>query len=118
MNPKQRFGGNDHDRQNNYTSEDAEKSKAVAGLSYFLFFLPLISCPESGYAKFHANQTLILRIASIAGCVILSIIFVIGWILLPIYAVGASILGIMGLVNGFGRRAMRLLLIGKFDIIK
>lgn len=101
-----------------YTPEDIEKNKTMAGLSYLLFFLPLITCPESGYAKFHANQSLLLLIVGIAGNVILGIIPVIGWMLMPIFGIGVLILAIMGLVNGFGGRAKRLPLIGKFDILK
>lgn len=101
-----------------YTSEDIEKNKTMAGLSYLLFFLPLITCPESGYAKFHANQSLLLLIVGIAGNVILGIIPVIGWMLMPIFGIGVLILGIMGLVNGFGGKAKRLPLIGRFDILK
>lgn len=52
-------------QENTYTPEDIEKNKTIAGLSYFLFFLPLIACPESGYAKFHANQSLILLITGV-----------------------------------------------------
>lgn len=104
--------------QNTYAPEDIEKNKTMAGLSYLLFFLPLITCPESGYAKFHANQSLILLIVGIAGNVILGIIPVIGWMLMPFFGVGVLILGIMGLVNGFGGKAKRLPLIGKFDILK
>lgn len=101
-----------------YTPEDIEKNKTMAGLAYLLFFLPLITCPESGYAKFHANQSLLLLIVGIAGNVILGIIPVIGWMLMPVFGIGVLILGIMGLVNGFGGKAKRLPLIGKFDILR
>lgn len=90
----------------------------MAGLAYLLFFLPLIACPESRYAKFHANQALLLLITGIVGNVILGIIPVIGWMLMPIFGIGVLILGIMGLVNGFGGKAKQLPLIGKFTIIK
>jgi uncharacterized membrane protein len=50
--------------------------------------------------------------------VILGIIPVIGWMLMPIFGIGVLILGIMGLVNGFGGKAKQLPLIGKFTIIK
>lgn len=80
--------------------------------------MPLIVCPESKYAKFHANQSLILLIIAIAGNVILGIIPIIGWILMPIYGIGVMILGIMGLINGFGGKVKRLPLIGKFTILK
>ena len=89
-----------------------------SGLAYLLFFLPLIACPESGYAKFHANQALLLWITGIAGTVILGIIPIIGWILMPVFGICVLILGVMGLVNGFGGKAKRLPLIGRFDIIK
>lgn len=105
-------------QDNIYTPEDIEKNKTMAGLSYLLFFLPLITCPESRYAKFHANQALLLLILGIAGNVVLSIIPVIGWMLLPVFGMGVLVLGIIGLVNSFGGKAKRLPLIGKFDILK
>lgn len=105
-------------QEDTYTAEDIEKGKTMAGLSYLLFFLPLVVCPESRYAKFHANQALLLLITGIAGNVILGIIPVIGWMLMPIFGLGVLALGIMGLINGFGGKANRLPLIGKFTIIK
>ncbi len=105
-------------QENAYIPEDVEKNKTIAGLSYLLFFLPLIVCPESRYAKFHANQALLLLITGIAGSVILGIIPIIGWMLMPIFGIGILILGIMGLVNGFGGKAKQLPLIGKFNILK
>jgi uncharacterized membrane protein len=105
-------------QENAYTSEDIEKNKTIAGLSYFLFFLPLIVCPESRYAKFHANQSLLLLITGVAGNVILGIIPVNGWMLMPIFGIGILILGVMGLINGFGGKAKPLPLIGKFNILK
>lgn len=105
-------------QDNIHTPEDIEKNKTMAGLSYLLFFLPLIACPESKYARFHANQALLLLIAGVVGNVILGIIPVIGWILLPLFGIGVLILGIIGLINGFGGKSKRLPLIGKFDILK
>lgn len=105
-------------QEDGYTSEDIEKGKTMAGLSYLLFFLPLIVCPDSKYGRFHANQSLLLLITGIAGNVILGIIPVIGWMLMPVFGIGVLALGIMGLINGFGGKAKRLPLIGKFDILK
>jgi len=104
--------------ENIFTQEDIEKNKTMAGLSYFLFFLPLIVCPQSQYAKFHANQALLLLITGIAGNVILGIIPIIGWILMPIFGIGILILGIMGIINGFGGKANPLPIIGKITILK
>ncbi len=105
-------------QESTYSLEDIEKNKTMAGLAYLLFFLPLIACPQSGYAKFHANQALILLIVGVAGNVLLGIIPIIGWVLLPFFGIGVLILGIMGLINGFGGKAKRLPLIGRFTILK
>ena len=101
-----------------YTAEDIEKGKTMAGLSYLLFFLPLVVCPESKYARFHANQALLLLIAAIAGNIILSIIPIVGWMLMPIFGICILVLGVMGLINGFGGKAKRLPIIGRFTLIK
>ena len=106
------------DEEEVFTPEDIEKNKTMAGLAYLLFFLPLISCPESRYAKFHANQGLILLITGVAGSMILGFIPIFGWMLIPFFSLGILILGIIGLVNGFGGKAKRLPLIGKFTLLK
>ena len=104
--------------EDTYPAEDIEKGKTMAGLSYLLFFLPLVACPESKYAKFHANQSLLLLITAIVGNVILGVIPVVGWMLMPIFGVVVLALGIIGLINGFGGKAKRLPLIGRFTILK
>ncbi|MFA5693203.1 MAG: DUF4870 domain-containing protein [Acholeplasmataceae bacterium] len=109
---------NKRDETSNFTKEDIDNNKTMAGLAYLIFFLPLVATPDSKYAKFHANQGLNVLLASVLGTVILGIIPIIGWILLPIYGVAVLVLAIMGLVNGFGGKAVRLPLIGNFDIIK
>jgi uncharacterized membrane protein len=101
-----------------FDPQDIEKNKTMAGLSYIIFFLPLLVCPESKYGKFHANQALILLLVAIVGNVILGFIPVIGWLLLPVFAVAVLVLGIIGLVNGFGGKAKQLPIIGKYTIIK
>lgn len=101
-----------------YDPKDIEKNKTMAGLSYIIFFLPLLACPDSKYGKFHANQALLLLIVSVLGNIVLGFIPVIGWMLLPVYAVAILIMGIMGLVNGFGGKVKQLPLIGKYTIIK
>jgi len=109
---------------------DIEKNKTMGGLAYFLFFLPLIACPDSKYGRFHANQGLLLLIVG-AGLGILSSIFsaivlaIAWWLLwwLPMlvnFVIWAAVLviGIIGLINGFTGKAKELPLIGRFRIIK
>lgn len=114
----QETASSQHTQDSMYTVEDIEKGKTMAGLAYLLFFLPLVVCPESKYGRFHANQSLILLITAIAGNIILSLIPIIGWMLIPVFAIAVLVLGLMGLLNGFGGKAKELPIIGKFTIIK
>ena len=108
---------------------DIEKNKAMGGLAYFIFFLPLIACPESKYGRFHANQGLIYLIFSIACGIAMSIVSVIflsiTWRLYWISSLFSFIIwlailavGIVGLINGFSGKARELPFIGKIRIIK
>ncbi len=99
-------------------SADVEQNKTIAGLAYFLFFLPLLVCPQSQFGKFHANQSLLLLIVAIAGNIILSLVPVVGWVLLPLFSLGVMGFGIYGLINGLQGRVKRLPLIGNFDLLK
>ncbi|MGE5612943.1 MAG: hypothetical protein ACM3XR_00895 [Bacillota bacterium] len=101
-----------------FEQTDIDNNKTMAGLAYLIFFLPLLACPQSKYAKFHANQALLLFIIAVAGNIILTIIPIIGWILLPIFNIAVFIFAILGLVNGFSGKAKRLPVFGKFDILK
>ncbi|NCC77537.1 MAG: zinc-ribbon domain-containing protein [Clostridia bacterium] len=100
-----------------YATEDIQANKVWAGLAYFLFFLPLIICPESRFARYHANQGLVLLIVSALGSIVLAIIPIIGWILSPIFGIAVLVLAIMGLVNGLNGQAKQLPLIGKWQVL-
>jgi hypothetical protein len=59
------------------TPEDIEKNKALAIIGYILpilFFIPLLNdqSKNSPFAKFHANQQLVLLIASLLSGLILT----------------------------------------------
>lgn len=104
--------------QQTFAPEDIEKNKVVSAFAYLIFFLPLIVCADSPFGRFHANQGLLLLIVSVAGCIILSIIPIIGWILLPIFSIAVLVFAIIGLVNTLNGKALELPLIGKWRIIK
>lgn len=118
---------NTKDETGDMDGADIEKNKVYGGLAYFLFFLPLVACPESKYGRFHANQGLILLIMGIAGSVVTAVISTVFgaihmWFVgsLVSYAVwlAVTVTGIIGLVNGFGGKAKELPVIGGIRIIK
>ena len=58
---------NTTDHTDEFSPEDINKNKAVAIVACFwiLFFVPLVAAKDSGFAKFYANQGLILFITGI-----------------------------------------------------
>lgn len=104
-------------------SSDAEKNKLMAIVGYILpilFFIPLINeaSKNSPFAKFHANQQLILLIAAIVVDIVGSIIPLIGWfIILPLGTVVIVVLAILGIVNASKGEIKPLPIIGGFKII-
>lgn len=97
---------------------DASANKVMAILAYFgiLVLIPLFAAKESKFARFHANQGLILLIFSvvifIAGSFIPGISAII-WLL----NVAVAILAIIGIVHAAKGEAQELPLVGKIHII-
>lgn len=103
-------------------NNDVNQNKAMAIIGYIipiLFFIPLVTdAKNSPFAKFHANQQLILLIAAIAVNVVGSIIPILGWfIILPLGVIAIFIFAIIGLINAAKGEMKELPLIGGFKII-
>lgn len=119
---------NDHTRD--YGSQDIDDNKVISVLSYisFLFIIPLLARKDSGYARYHANQGLVLFIAQLVWSVVFKVLAVlIGWI--PVVGILVTVIGwlveaiflvvaIIGIVNTLNGKAKDLPVIGKFRIIK
>ncbi len=103
-------------------SNDVNDNKPMAIIGYIipiLFFIPLVTdAKNSPFAKFHANQQLILLIAAIAVNVIGAVIPIIGWFLiLPLGSIAIIVFAIMGIINAAKGEIKELPLIGGFKII-
>lgn len=105
------------DTTSQYDPQDIEKNKVMALLAYIIFLIPLLAAKDSPFARFHANQGLVLFIAAVLVSAVAAIP-IIGWILAPIAAVAITIMSILGIVNAVGGKAKELPLIGKFKILK
>ncbi len=114
------FAADTEDKTADFDQEDIERTKVVSAIAYFgiLFFLPLVTNPQSRFGRFHANQGLMLLILSVIGNTILGIIPLIGWILLPVFNLIVFIFFVMGFVSTIQGKAKRLPVIGKYDLIK
>ena len=99
---------------------DVEKNKTMAILAYFIFFLPLITdAKDSPYAKFHANQSLILLMFTVGGYIISSILTVIliGFLIYFVVMIGSIVLWIMGVINAANGKMTELPLIGGIHLL-
>ena len=113
-----------------YDADDVSKNKVMAVLAYFgpLCFIPMFAAKDSKFARFHANQGLVLLIAcvaySIVSSILNSIILAISWRLYFITSIISfisiifAVLAILGIINAANGRAKELPVIGKFKILK
>lgn len=114
---------NTADATGEYDSEDIENNKVMGVLAYIgiLFLVPLLAAPKSRFARFHANQGLVLFLAEIIlGVVagVLGFIPIVGWIVRSVVSVVGLILMILGIVNAASGKAKELPVIGKFKLLK
>lgn len=106
--------------------QDIEKNRAFAIVAYLwiLFIVGLIAAPNSKFAKYHANQGLVLFLASIiasVGCLVIGFIPLVNMILVlavPLLWLGWLVLAILGIVNAAGGRCKPLPMIGHYELIK
>ena len=121
--------GGDYTAQFDYN--DIQQNKVLAVLAYFwiLFLVPLLAAPNSQFARFHANQGLVLFLADIASGVVIGILSAIliwipiaGVILIGLISAAIGIclfvFMIMGIVYAATGRAKEVPLLGKIKIIK
>ncbi len=103
-----------------YDKNDFKENKVMAALAYILFFLPLIACPKSLYARYHANQGLILFICSVSVSIVtyfLDWIPIIGWIASTVLRLLILCYLIIGVSNALTGKKSPLPFIGNFRII-
>lgn len=121
---------NTEDTTDQFDPADIQQNKVMAILSYIgiLVLVPIIGAKDSKFARYHANQGLLLLIASVAYNLALrivnAILFVISWRLgfistiLSVVGVVFLVLGIIGIVNAANGRAKELPVIGKYRLLK
>ncbi len=118
------------DSTSEFTAEDIKKNKVISIFSYIwiLFLVPMLAAKDSKFARFHANQGLVLFIIEIAIVVLQQIcsavfgpivmlgalVSIVFW-LADIATLALTIIGIINVVQG---KAKQLPVIGKINILK
>ena len=118
------------DRTEEFEKEDIEKNKVMSVLAYiwWLVIVTIVAAPNSKFARFHANQGLVLAIALtvfsiLAGILtgVLGWIPVVGWIVSAVFwLIDAAIFALMLylIITTAQGKAKELPFIGKFKILK
>lgn len=116
---------NTEDTTKDYDNSDIESNKVMAVLAYIgiLVLVPILAAKNSKYARFHANQGLVLFIAEVIYNIVSAIIrailpLVVVNIILWVISVLFLVLSIIGIVNAATGKAKELPVIGKIRIIK
>ena len=99
-------------------SDDVTKNRLMAVLAYIgpLVLIPLIVARDSKFAKFHANQGLVLFILAIA-CALLRDVKLIGWIF-SVCGMAIFILAVVGIIYACQGKAKELPVVGNWKLIK
>lgn len=107
-------------------ADDVEKNKVYAIVAYIgiLFLVPLLAAPNSKFARYHANQGLVLFLAVVilmVGAMVLMMIPFIGCVMaiapLAISAV-AIVMMVLGIMNAAAGQCKPLPVIGHYQILK
>ncbi len=95
------------------------QNKALAAISYIgiLCLVTIFCAKDDAYARFHANQGLILWIVGLVNSVI-AVIPVVGWIISGVVGVACFVFMILGIINAVGGKMQPLPLIGGIQILK
>jgi uncharacterized membrane protein len=110
--------------------EDAEKNKIFGILAYLgiLCLIPIIVAKDSPFAKYHANQGLVLFLAEVVLSITLTIVSIVavnvlsflGFIvpILNLVYLGPLVLLIIGIINAAAGKCVPLPVIGGIKLLK
>ena len=125
------------DLTDQFDKADVEQNKVMAILAYFgiLVLIPILAAKDSKFARFHANQGLLLCIAMfgwiIADSVLTALLRAILWRGLGLWSIYSlcgtvlnlvyivfTVLAVIGIINALNGRAKELPILGKYRLLK
>lgn len=109
-----------------YDREEINKNRVFTIFAYIgiLVLIPIFAAKDSKYARFHANNGLILAILEIGSAIlswVLGLIPYVGWLFaIPFYAIDVAccVLSVFGIINAATGKAKDLPVIKNFKILK
>lgn len=119
---------NTADTTEQFDAQDIQGNRVMAILSYlgFLVLIPMLAAKDSPYARYHANQGLVLFVAEVVYSIAFRIVrgilraihlgFLAG--ILRIVGIVFLVLAVIGIVNAVNGRAKELPVIGGIRFLK
>ncbi len=101
-----------------FDAETNRRARISSALGYLFFFVPMTMHPESKFARYHANQSLILMIWMTGGLMLCAMIPYIGPFLMIIAAVSGVLCGLRGMLCALRCQAKHIPLLGKLVLIE
>ncbi len=113
-----------------FDKQDIEQNKIMGVFAYlsWLVLIPIFAAPKSKFARFHANQGLVLAITEIVWwiaqiiltVIIYAISYKLGFItkILGLANIAFFVMTIIGILNAINGKAKELPVIGKIRILK
>lgn len=99
--------------------ETTRHAKVASALGYLFFVIPLIMCPDSKFARYHANQSLIMCfLVVIAGVVVSFMPNMVGFLLMVLILLFVLFFSIRGFSFALRGIARRIPFFGKLIIIQ
>lgn len=122
--PSPLTAGGDYTNQFSAAEINEGKTLSIIGYLGILFLVPLLALPNNRFARFHANQGLVLLLGWVAASIVVSIIGELPFIgllsllLWPVVGIGFLVIMVMAMVSASGGNAKTLPLIGNFQLLK
>ena len=114
---------NTEDTTADFDPDDIAKNKVYAVLAYFtiLVLIPIFIAKDSKYARYHANQGLVLLLFEIVGSILVGVVAAIsstlGSVCSGLLGLVTFVLLIIGIINAVDGRAKELPVIGNIRIL-
>ncbi len=108
----------DEDLALRFDRETNDQARVPSAIGYLFFFVPLIMNPDSKFARYHANQSLILLLLIFLGSSVVSAIPYAGFFLMILMLLFCFVCLIRGIVLALSGKAKRIPFFGKLVIIE
>jgi uncharacterized membrane protein len=107
-------------------ADDVEKNKIFGILAYLVFFVPLLATKDSPFAKYHANQGLVVFLLWLVILIAVKILdtvtgmlglFILDWIFGLLFVV-PFVLVVLGIINAAAGKCVPLPIVGGIKLLK